>query len=127
MYLVYSGSVKCGLMSPSGKKVILGIFGPGESFEDITIFCEYHGCRAAAIEDSPLYNLPRTEMVGIMRRRPHVSLDYFRNLTPSMLKMRFGMLNSLLNGAERRLSTYLMSLMNPEEAASRKESASPCR
>lgn len=120
VYLVYSGSVKYGLTSPSGKEVILGIYGPGESFEDITIFFEYHGCRAVAVEDSLLYSLPRTEIIGLMRERPRMALDYFRNLTHSMLKLRFGVLNSLLNDAERRLSTYLMSLMDSQAAGRKK-------
>lgn len=113
-YLVFSGRVKCVVRSPAGKELVLGLYGPGESFEDMTVFLEHHGLRAVAIEDSILYHLPREEFLRILHERPRIALKYFANLSHSFTKLRFGFLNVVLNDAERKLSTYLMSLIGPE-------------
>lgn len=110
-YLVYSGKIKYCFRSPGGREVILAIFGPGESFEDISLFFEFHGSTAVALEDCILYNIPREKLIDVLSKQPRIALEYFRNLTHSMLKLRFGVVNVLLNDAERKLSTYLMSLV----------------
>lgn len=112
VYLIYSGKIKYCFRAPGGREVVLAIFGPGESFEDVSLFFEFHGATAIALEDCILYNIPRERLIDALYKHPQIALEYFRNLTHSMLKLRFGVVNVLLNDAERRLSTYLMSLVS---------------
>lgn len=110
-YLVYSGKIKYCFRSPGGREVILAIFGPGESLEDISLFFDFHGNTAVALEDCILYNIPREKLIDALSKQPRIAFEYFRNLTHSLLKLRFGVVNAMLNDAERKLSTYLMSLV----------------
>jgi len=76
LYFVASGAVKVFKTSTEGKKQILTIVRPGESFNDVPIFDGGpNPASAEAMGSVVLYSIRRSELEVILRNHPRVALN----------------------------------------------------
>lgn len=111
VYIVESSLVECRLTALSNKTIVLGYYGPGETFEDVSLFAEAHHCTALALRRGRLYLLPRSELIRLMYERPRLAVQYFRGTSASMRKLARVVGYLAQPDARRKLISYLLQLV----------------
>ena len=110
-YAVLSGRVKISKVSTDGKEQILHIFGPGESFGEVSVFTGqgFPADAAAAFPTTVLF-FPRTAFSGIIRLDPALALNMLAQLS-QRLRQFAGLIEDLsLKEVPGRLAKYLLYL-----------------
>ncbi|MCX5838398.1 MAG: Crp/Fnr family transcriptional regulator [Deltaproteobacteria bacterium] len=110
-YAVLSGRVKISKVSTDGKEQILHLFGPGESFGEVSVFTGqgFPADAAAAFPTTVLF-FPRTAFSGLIRLDPALALNMLAQLS-QRLRHFAGLIEDLsLKEVPERLSKYLLYL-----------------
>jgi CRP-like cAMP-binding protein len=110
-YAVLSGRVKISKVSMEGKEQILHLFGPGESFGEVSVFTG-QGFPADAAADLPATVLffPRAAFSGLIRLDPALALNMLAQLS-QRLRQFAGLIEDLsLKEVPGRLAKYLLYL-----------------
>jgi CRP/FNR family transcriptional regulator len=80
VYVVVEGKVKIVKQAPSGKELILEVFGPAEVFGGATLLLDRHPASAVAMEAGHLLRLPRTEYHALLKRFPPMAFQVIERL-----------------------------------------------
>lgn len=111
IYIVMEGRVKVYKSSPDGKEQILHIFETGEPFAEVAAF---QGGRfpagAMAVTAGSVLYLPRTELLNIIKKTPHLALNMLAVLSMRLRNFSQTIENLSLRGLPERLSSYLLQL-----------------
>lgn len=110
-YAVASGKVRIYRSSPSGKEMVLHVFGPGEAFAEVPVFeGKTYPASAQALAESVLVSIPRREFVEALRREPELALGVMALLS-ARLRAFVGQIAQLgLKEVPARLAGYLLLL-----------------
>ncbi len=88
IYTIASGRVKIFKMTPSGKDVILEIFGPGDPLGAVAA---YEGrpfpASAAALEDTTCVMIPRQAFFALLEERPSLTRGLLLGLTHRLVEL----------------------------------------
>jgi len=110
-YIVESGQVKIYKISSEGKEQILHLFGPGESFGEVSVFTG-HGFPAFAkanVRTTCLF-IPRADFVEMIRRDPALAMNMLGVMALRLRKFA-GLIEDLsLKEVPGRLCAYLLYL-----------------
>jgi CRP/FNR family transcriptional regulator, dissimilatory nitrate respiration regulator len=111
IYIVIEGRVKVYKSSPEGKEQILHIFEPGEPFAEVAAFQggRFPAGAMAVTAVSALY-LPRGELLGIIKKTPHLALNMLAVLSMRLREFSQTIENLSLRGLPERISSYLLQL-----------------
>jgi CRP-like cAMP-binding protein len=110
-YAVLSGRVKISKVSTDGKEQILHLFGPGESFGEVSVFTGqgFPADAAAALPATVLF-FPRAAFSGLIRLDPALALNMLAQLS-QRLRQFAGLIEDLsLKEVPGRLAKYLLYL-----------------
>jgi len=110
-YIVETGQVKIYKISAEGKEQILHLFGPGESFGEVSVFTG-HGFPAFAKANAKTACLffPRTDFVEMIRRDPALAMNMLGVMALRLRKFA-GLIEDLsLKEVPGRLCAYLLYL-----------------
>lgn len=110
-YVVLAGRVKIFKVSAEGKEQILHLFGPGDSFGEVSVFTG-HGFPADAMTaaHSTLLFFPRHAFVALIRRDPELALNMLAQLSRRLREFA-GLIEDLsLKEVPGRLAKYLLYL-----------------
>jgi len=110
-YAVLSGRVKISKVSTEGKEQILHLFGPGESFGEVSVFTGqgFPADAAAALPTTVLF-FPRAAFSGLIRQDPALALNMLAQLS-QRLRQFAGLIEDLsLKEVPGRLAKYLLYL-----------------
>jgi CRP/FNR family transcriptional regulator, dissimilatory nitrate respiration regulator len=110
-YAVLSGRVKISKVSTEGKEQILHLFGPGESFGEVSVFTGqgFPADAAAALPSTVLF-FPRAAFSGLIRQDPALALNMLAQLS-QRLRQFAGLIEDLsLKEVPGRLAKYLLYL-----------------
>lgn len=110
-YAVLSGRVKISKVSADGKEQILHLFGPGESFGEVSVFTGqgFPADAAAALPATVLF-FPRAAFSGLIRLDPALALNMLAQLS-QRLRQFAGLIEDLsLKEVPGRLAKYLLYL-----------------
>lgn len=110
-YAVLAGRVKISKVSTDGKEQILHLFGPGESFGEVSVFTG-QGFPADAVAALPATVLffPRSAFSGLIRLDPALALNMLAQLS-QRLRQFAGLIEDLsLKEVPGRLAKYLLYL-----------------
>jgi CRP-like cAMP-binding protein len=110
-YVVVAGRVKIFKVSADGKEQILHLFGPGESFGEVSVFTG-QGFPADAVTavQSTLLFFPRMAFSALIRKDPTLALNMLAQLS-QRLRLFAGLIEDLsLKEVPGRLAKYLLYL-----------------
>ncbi|MCE5263960.1 MAG: Crp/Fnr family transcriptional regulator [Deltaproteobacteria bacterium] len=115
-YAVLSGRVKISKVSPDGKEQILHLFGPGESFGEVSVFTgQGFPADAAATLPATVVFFPRAAFSGLIRSDPALALNMLAQLS-QRLRQFAGLIEDLsLKEVPGRLAKYLLYLSECKE------------
>jgi CRP-like cAMP-binding protein len=110
-YALLSGRVKISKVSTDGKEQILHLFGPGESFGEVSVFTGqgFPADAAAALPTTVLF-FPRAAFSSLIRSDPALALNMLAQLS-QRLRQFAGLIEDLsLKEVPGRLAKYLLYL-----------------
>jgi CRP-like cAMP-binding protein len=110
-YVVVTGRVKIFKVSADGKEQILHLFGPGESFGEVSVFTG-QGFPADALTDvqSTIFFFPRQAFSVLIRKDPTLALNMMAQLSQRLREFA-GLIEDLsLKEVPGRLAKYLLYL-----------------
>jgi len=112
-YIVEAGQVKIYKISSEGKEQILHLFGPGESFGEVSVFTgQGFPANAKANLTSTCLFIPRVDFVEIIRQDPALALNMLGVMSLRLRKFA-GLIEDLsLKEVPGRLAAYLLFLSN---------------
>lgn len=88
LYTIVSGRVKVFKMTPSGKDIILGIFGSGDPVGSVAVFKERpYPASAAAIEETVCIRTSRADLYALLERHPTVARGLLLGLTQRLVQL----------------------------------------
>ena len=83
-----SGRVKVFKMTPSGKDIILGIFGSGDPVGSVAVFKERpYPASAVAIEDTVCIRTSRDDLYALLDKHPTVARGLLLGLTQRLIQL----------------------------------------
>ncbi len=114
-FVVLDGYVKVFKVSPEGKEFIYHIFGPNESFGEVTVFTG-HGfpAEAEAISSTTALFFPRVNFVRLLRDDPSLALNMLAVLSWRLRQFSKLIEDLCLKEVPGRLAAYLINLSNME-------------
>ncbi|MBI4334020.1 MAG: Crp/Fnr family transcriptional regulator [Chloroflexi bacterium] len=73
-YVVASGMIKATKHSPSGKDIVLAVYGPGETLANVVLFVgKPHICSGQAVSDTRVLEIKKNDFVSFLHRNPEMS------------------------------------------------------
>lgn len=117
-YAILSGRVKIYKVSAEGKEQILHLFGPGESFGEVSVFTgQGFPADAAATLPTAVLFFPRAAFIGLIRDDPALALNMLAQLS-QRLRHFAGLIEDLsLKEVPGRLAKYLLYLSGRDGGA----------
>jgi CRP/FNR family transcriptional regulator, dissimilatory nitrate respiration regulator len=110
-YIVEAGQVKIYKISSEGKEQILHLFGPGESFGEVSVFTgQGFPANAKANMTSTCLFIPRSDFIEIIRQDPTLALNMLGVMSLRLRKFS-GLIEDLsFKEVPGRLAAYLLFL-----------------
>jgi CRP/FNR family transcriptional regulator, cyclic AMP receptor protein len=110
VYLVRSGLIKTGVVSPGGQELTLEIHQPGDVFGELCLCGGERRDHAVALEESDVVEIPLDRLIGRLREDPAAALDFAASACEH-LQHAYERLRSLsVESAIGRLSRALLEL-----------------
>jgi CRP-like cAMP-binding protein len=110
-YTIASGRVKVFKMTPTGKDVILEIFGPGDPFGAVAV---YEGrpfpASAVALEETVCLLVPRQEFFGLLEAHPSLVRGLLLGLTHRLIELTNRMAELTGGRVEPRFARLFLKL-----------------
>ncbi|MHB8910517.1 MAG: Crp/Fnr family transcriptional regulator [Syntrophales bacterium] len=114
-YVVVAGRVKIFKVSTDGKEQILHLFGPGESFGEVSVFTgQGFPADAVAAAQTTLLFFPRVAFSALIQRDPALALNMLAQLSRRLMQFA-GLIEDLsLKEVPGRLAKYLLYLSDKD-------------
>jgi CRP/FNR family transcriptional regulator, dissimilatory nitrate respiration regulator len=110
-FVVISGTVKIFKVSQEGKEQILHIFGSGEPFGEVAVFCGRRlPANAQALTTCRFLYFPRQQFVTLITANPHIALGMLAILSLRLHNFADQIESLSLKEIPSRLAAYLLSL-----------------
>jgi cAMP-binding proteins - catabolite gene activator and regulatory subunit of cAMP-dependent protein kinases len=110
-YAVASGKMRIYRSSPSGKEMVLHVFGAGEAFAEVPVFeGKTYPASAQALADSVLVSIPRREFAEALRKDPELALGVMALLSARLRAFVSQIAQLGLKEVPARLAGYLLLL-----------------
>ncbi len=88
LFTIVSGRVKVFKMTPSGKDIILGVFGSGDPVGSVAVFKEHpYPATATALEETVCIRIPRAALFSLLERHPSVARGLLLGLTQRLVEL----------------------------------------
>ena len=114
-YVVVAGRVKIFKVSADGKEQILHLFGPGESFGEVSVFTgQGFPADAVTAAQTTLLFFPRVAFSALIQRDPALALNMMAQLSRRLMQFA-GLIEDLsLKEVPGRLAKYLLFLSDTD-------------
>lgn len=87
-YTIVSGRVKVFKMTPSGKDIILGVFGSGDPVGSVAVFKERpYPATATALEETVCIRIPSAALFSLLERHPSIARGLLLGLTQRLVEL----------------------------------------
>ncbi|HMA48913.1 MAG TPA: Crp/Fnr family transcriptional regulator [Magnetospirillaceae bacterium] len=111
LYVVVSGLIRIGAMSPEGKEVSYGVLGPGEVLGEIAVLDGRHrSADAKAIEPSQLLALERSDVLSFLSSHPDQALHLLKLLCDRIRRADELLDDIVFLSLPSRLAKHLLTL-----------------
>jgi CRP-like cAMP-binding protein len=110
-YAVLAGQVKMSRLTPSGRNLILALFGPGDLF-GVTAALSGEPCGAAweAVVDSSCLEVRRADLYGLLARQPDLMPELLPFLTRQLMECRNCLVETSCSRVESRFASLFLGL-----------------
>lgn len=82
LYVIKEGRVRIRLTSAEGQEVALAVFGPGDSFGEMSILdSQPRSADAIAIDKVEVFTLQRNDFVSVVRAHPEIAVSVMKTLS----------------------------------------------
>ncbi|NLY52193.1 MAG: Crp/Fnr family transcriptional regulator [Firmicutes bacterium] len=109
LYIVRSGRIKLYTVSADGRQQILRILEPGDFFGELALFQDApQNCFAEAMEFSQVCLLGRSDMKGLLERKPPVAAALLEAISARLAQAERFIGDLALKSVEERLVSWLM-------------------
>jgi CRP/FNR family transcriptional regulator len=110
-YAIVSGRVKVFKMLPSGKDIILEVFGPGDPLGAVAVYMERpFPASAAALEDTTCIFIPRTAFFRLLESQPSLVRGLLLGLTTRLVELTTRMAELTGGRIEPRFARLFLQL-----------------
>jgi CRP-like cAMP-binding protein len=118
-YAVLAGQLKMCRLTPSGRNLILSLFGPGDLF-GVTPALSGEPCGTdwQAVEDSECLEVRRADLFALLERRPDLVPEVLRFLTRQMVECKNCLVESACSRVESRFASLFVRLAEKRGEAS---------
>lgn len=128
LWLIESGVVKIAKFLESGRELIVGMFGPGESVGEVALLdSEGYPATAIAHQDCVCLAISRPDYFELLRLFPEVPPAIIRDLSMRMRALNRRVSDLGGGGVEYRLTRVLLALADVAGAGSRTHAVVPTR
>jgi CRP/FNR family transcriptional regulator len=119
MFVVLSGRLKLVRYTARGREMLLHLVGPGQSFAEAAVFGDAtYPATAEALEDSVVWRLARTELLGLVRADPELGLALAASVSRWTRTLASQLELLTQRRVEERLAIYLLSRTGGRELRS---------
>ena len=111
LYVVVQGKIKLGTTSGDGRENLLGIFGPGQMFGELSLFDpKPRTATATAVTDSRLVSLAYDAVIGLVTSHPQTSLEVLRRLAQRLRESNEIVSDLVFDDVPGRVAKQIMHL-----------------
>lgn len=111
LFGVLGGRVKLIRTNPDGRELLLHLVGPGETFAEAALFAGATcPATATAVEDTVLWAIERTRLVGMLERSPDLALRMLGAMARWTRRLAGRLEAMTQQRVEERLAAFLLSL-----------------
>jgi len=111
LYVVVQGKIKLGTTSGDGRENLLGIFGPGQMFGELSLFDpKPRTATATAVTDSRLVSLAYDAVIGLVTSHPQTSLEVLRRLAQRLRESNEIVSDLVFDDVPGRVAKQIMNL-----------------
>ena len=111
LFILKRGRVQCYRISPEGKKLVLDTIGQGTLFGEMSLIGQgMHSAFAEAVEDSTICVMSRTDVEGLLRRKPQVALRIIEALGNRIVEVEARLEDIAFKSVPARLASLLLRL-----------------
>lgn len=111
LYVVVQGKIKLGTTSSDGRENLLGIFGPGQMFGELSLFDpKPRTATATAVTDSRLVSLAYDAVIGLVTSHPQTSLEVLRRLAQRLRESNEIVSDLVFDDVPGRVAKQIMNL-----------------
>jgi CRP/FNR family transcriptional regulator len=115
-FVIAEGRVKVYKVSIDGKEQILHIFGPGQSFGEVSVFTgQKFPAYAEAITQARVLFFPRRAFVDLIAGNPSLALNLLAVMSVKLQQFTVQIENLSLKEVPARLASYLVYLADEQE------------
>jgi CRP-like cAMP-binding protein len=111
-FVLQTGSVKLGQLTPEGHQVVLRLVGPGDTFGGIAAFAgSTYPVTAEAVTDASALEWPGPVMGALMERHPKLALNALRFVAARLHELQVQYRQLATERVERRIARALLRLV----------------
>jgi CRP-like cAMP-binding protein len=111
LYAIASGRVKIFKMMPSGKDVILEVFGPGDPLGAVAVYIDRpFPASAAALEDTMCVRIPRGDFFRLLEQHPSLVRGLLLGMTTRLVELTNRLAELTGGRIEARFARLFMKL-----------------
>lgn len=111
LFILKRGRVQCYRISPEGKKLVLDTLGRGTVFGEMSLIGQgMHNAFAEAVEDSTICVMSRTDLEGLLRRKPQVALRIIEAMGNRIVEVEARLEDIAFKSVPARLASLLLRL-----------------
>jgi CRP-like cAMP-binding protein len=111
IYFIQTGKVQLTVVSPQGKKAVLGMMGPRDFLgEECLVGDSRRTSTAKTLEPSKVFRIEKRAMVQAIRLQPEFSKEFVASLLARNVNMEEDLCDQLFNHSELRLACALLKL-----------------
>src|SRR4030095_5775090 len=111
IYFIQTGKVQLTVVSPQGKKAVLGSMGPRDFVgEECLVGDSRRTSTAKTLEPSKVFRIEKRAMLQAIRLQPEFSEEFLASLLARNVNMEEDLCDQLFNHSELRLACALLKL-----------------
>jgi CRP/FNR family transcriptional regulator, cyclic AMP receptor protein len=111
IYFIQTGKVQLTVVSPQGKKAVLGTMGPRDFLgEECLVGDSRRTSTAKTLEPSKIFRIEKRAMLQAVRLQPEFSEEFVASLLVRNVNMEEDLCDQLFNHSELRLACALLKL-----------------
>jgi CRP/FNR family cyclic AMP-dependent transcriptional regulator len=111
IYFIQTGKVQLTVVSPQGKKAVLGMMGPRDFLgEECLVGHSHRTSTAKTLEPSKVFRIEKRAMLQAIRLQPEFSEEFMASLLARNVNMEEDLCDQLFNHSELRLACALLKL-----------------
>jgi CRP-like cAMP-binding protein len=113
LYQIVKGKVRLARVDRSGRKAVLQVAGPGDTFAEASLFSSTYHCDAIATTDAIVRLYPKAILIEELERDPKIARAFAAMLAHQVMTLRTRLEQRNIRSARDRVRHYLAVKADP--------------